>query len=947
MGINTSELQEIIGKDRIISRKDQVNGLFARPVEAPGLVAVQPEKAEEVQKLLPWARENRISVYTKYSPYFPESIANAEGVAIDFQKMNQIERVDSRNLMVHVQRGVTFAQLQQVLEPLGLRVGMPVAGGSDSVVESLVNREVIKDAAKYPEVQVTNMKVALADGRIHLTGSHALDEEMADWKEDGGPSFSRWYLASQDFYGVVCRASVYIYPKYESRRALVFSFSDLAGLLKALKEIPVCEIGLEYLGFDARGFEQAFGAQAGAPWMLVAGFDGRKKHVEWQVKTVRKLAAERGGKAAEPLAEEKICAILDKPGNVLSERHLACFTTPGNYPALDESLLKFAQKTGGNQLDLGRILTAHDRGRAIYAVYDIFGGVSAPDFGNDAGLFLHRELGEKILFDLPQGKLAEEIYAGKPGLSRLLGHVKGLLDPAGILNPQLSLPRAIKAEEKPAPPPERKWNEILEEIKAVVGEAWLSDRLADLLSYGHDFSIVSGVIPNLVVLPKDAAEIQAVMKIAGRYQVPVVPLSTGFNHAGMALPRRGGILLDLRRMNKALINPETMVATVEPAVRLRALYMDAIKYRVAEGVVLKPALPLSFTSVSVLGNYVARGGAGCMVKYGGNPEMITNMTWILPDGEIVKLGPAEVPVQYGPGPEIAGMFFNADGQFGVCSDITIKLFPEFPAEKLLLTASSEIEDDLMLKQLIDANYALCRDNIVDFTYKLHHGVPSTILAGIAGMQADEVAEMVPPHSMPLLIQGYNQEELEIKEEIVKEIIDGNKMFFVDAASLNLQDVVNSDTFKKGYGVLGNRVAAYRGAFQWIASFVKLEKLPELWKEYKELREKYWTPPDPRVYREMILAGMAMQGPQQFARCANIEFDWWWDHGNPDSIKRASMFVREAAEFLVKRGAPLFRNMHGAGDIHLPQHKVYFDLLKDLKKMVDPAGIMHPSMHHVL
>ncbi|MDD5224511.1 MAG: FAD-dependent oxidoreductase, partial [bacterium] len=202
MGINISELQKIIGKDRVISRKDQVGSLFTRPVEASGLAVVQPDKAEEVQKLLPWARENRISVYTKYSPYFPESVANAEGVAIDFQKMNQIERVDSLNLMAHVQRGVTFAQLQQVLEPLGLRVGVPVAGGSDSVMESLVNREVLKGAAKFPEVQVTNMKVVLADGRIHLTGSHALDEEMADWKEDGGPSFSRWYLASQDFYGV-------------------------------------------------------------------------------------------------------------------------------------------------------------------------------------------------------------------------------------------------------------------------------------------------------------------------------------------------------------------------------------------------------------------------------------------------------------------------------------------------------------------------------------------------------------------------------------------------------------------------------------------------------------------------------------------------------------------------------------------------------------------------
>jgi FAD/FMN-containing dehydrogenase len=946
MGIETKALLEIMGKDRVISRKEQIGGLFARPVEASRLLAVQPDRAEEVQKLLPWAREHRVSVYTKYFQFFPESVAQAEGVAIDFQKMNQIERVDSRNLMAHVQRGVTFDQLRKVLDPLGFKVGVPVAGGSGSVVESLANREVIKGAAKYPEVQVTNMKVALADGRIHLTGSHAMNEEMADWKEDGGPSFSRWYLAAQDAFGVVCRASVYLYPKRESRKALVFGFAEMTGLLQALKKIPVLEIGTEYLGFDRRAFEKTFGAKADSPWVMVVGFEGRKKHVDWQMETVKELTQKYEGKVISSAPGEKIALYLDEAGMALSPLHLAFFTTFKRMAQMDELFGQLLKKgSGGKPADLGRTLVSIDRGRAVYGIYDIFENGVSPEFIEEASRSLWKA---GAFFDLPQGKLAKEIYAQNSGLSHLLGKVKGLLDPQGTLNPQLSLPQGVKPEAKAAePPPERKWEEILGEVREVVGEDWASNRLVDLLPYARDFSISSGVIPNIITLPKSTLEIQKIMRIAARHQVPVIPFSTGFNHAGLALPRRGGILLDLRRMNRAVIDPETLTATIEPAVRLRSLFMDANKYQIAEGVVLKPVLPLSFASVSVLANYIARGGAGCMVKYGGNPEMIVNMTWVLPDGEIVKIGSQEVPIQYGPGPEIAGMFFNADGQFGVCSEITIKLFPEFAAEKLLLTAASGAEEDKALVQIIDAVYQLGRENIIDFTYKLHHGVPSTILAGIVGVNADEVAEMVPAHSVPILLQAYNSQELEIKEEIVKEIIEGNGMFFMDAAALNMQDMVNSDTFKKGYGVLGNRVAAYRGAFQWIASFVKLEKLPELWKEYKELRAKYWTPPDPRVYREMTLAGMAMQGPLQFTRCATIEFDWWWDHSNPDSIKRASIFVRKTAELLADRGAPLFRNMHGVGEIHLPRHKVYFDLLKDLKKTIDPAGIMHPNIHPVL
>ncbi|MDD5224377.1 MAG: FAD-binding oxidoreductase [bacterium] len=946
MGIDTKALQEIMGKDGVISRPDEISGLFARPVDSPRLQAVQPGQAEEIQKLLPWAKENRVSVYTKYFPYFPESVAQAEGVAIDFRRMNQIERVDSLNLMAHVQRGVTFDQLRKVLKPMGLKAVAPVAGGSSSVLESLVNRDVVKSMARYSEVEVTNLKVVLADGRVHLTGSHAMNEEMSDWKEDGGPSFSRWYYAAEDSYGVVCRASINLFPICESRQALAFGFADIQSLITALKKIPVLEIGTEYLGFDRRAFEKTFGVKPEHPWVMIVGFEGRKKHVDWQVKTVKELAGKLGGKAVSPVSEEKMADYLDEPGMPLSPRHFAFYATCQRMPEMDELLtgsLKIA--SGGKTADLGRILVSFDRGRALYGIYDIFSDGVTPASIVETSRSLWKA---GAFFDLPQGKLAEEIYAQNPGLSRLLGRLKGMLDPQGILNPHLPLPKGIPPEKpNPEPLPERKWEEIIKEVREVVGDAWASDRLPDLMSYARDFSIVAGVIPNIVTLPKTTEEIQKIMKIAGKYRVPVIPISTAFNHAGLALPRQGGILLDLRRMNKLRIDPETMTATIEPAIRLRALYMDAIKYEVAEGVGLKPALPLSFTSVSVLANYVARGGAGCMVKYGGNPEMIINMTWVLPDGEIVKLGPGEVPVQYGPGPEIAGMFFNADGQFGVCSEITIKIFPEFAAEKVLSAQATYPEEEKSLQQIIDVVYKLTRENVVDFTYKLHQGVPSTILANLAGVSPDELVEMMPPHSLALLVQAYDQQELEIKWEIVREIVEGRGMFFINPEDFNLQDMVRSDTFKKGYGVLGNRVAAYRGAFQWIASHVKIEKLPDLWREYKELRKKYWSSPDPRVYRDMLLAGMAMQGPMQFGRCGDIEFDWWWDHGNPDSVKRASLFVRKVSEFLADRGAPLFRNMHGTGDIHLPRHKVYFDLLKDWRKVIDPDGIMHPNLHTVL
>ncbi|UCD85996.1 MAG: FAD-dependent oxidoreductase, partial [Deltaproteobacteria bacterium] len=106
-------------------------------------------------------------------------------------------------------------------------------------------------------------------------------------------------------------------------------------------------------------------------------------------------------------------------------------------------------------------------------------------------------------------------------------------------------------------------NAVVEELKQSIGEEWVSDNPCDLGCYAKDFTIVPGSIPDVVVLPKTTEDVQAIIKIAGKHQLPVIPLSTGFNHGGLAIPRRGGIVVDLRRMNEIVdIDDEGMTATI-------------------------------------------------------------------------------------------------------------------------------------------------------------------------------------------------------------------------------------------------------------------------------------------------------------------------------------------------------------------------------------------------
>ena len=292
-----------------------------------------------------------------------------------------------------------------------------------------------------------------------------------------------------------------------------------------------------------------------------------------------------------------------------------------------------------------------------------------------------------------------------PNLRAHIRTVKAVMDPQCILNPG----RYVSPGDPVYEPPqveletdedtgieEENLKVVEEKLVEAVGRDWVSSNRADLTAYGRDFTVFSGERPNLVVLPQTTEEVQQVMRIAYAHKIPLVPLTTGFNHGGLTIPRKGGILMDLKRMDKLLeIDEETLTATFQPGVRMRPLYFECKKVATFKDLRLKPILPLTLASISLLSNYVSRGGPGTAVKYGGGPDLTVNMTWVLPNGEILRTGPSSHPgtgqlgLGWGPGPDMGGMFFNADGAFGVCTEITVKLYPEMPCEEMVHTAVFE------------------------------------------------------------------------------------------------------------------------------------------------------------------------------------------------------------------------------------------------------------------
>ena len=144
-----SELQAIVGQENVIEGTTGTQRFLRPGWETPSLVTVRPKNDEDLQGIVNLARDNQIAILTANDRYLLEEDLDKEGIFLDFERMNEIEVIDDYTLMAHVQRGVTWDQLNEALKTHGMKAAAPVAANSISVAESHTARVVGKAASKY------------------------------------------------------------------------------------------------------------------------------------------------------------------------------------------------------------------------------------------------------------------------------------------------------------------------------------------------------------------------------------------------------------------------------------------------------------------------------------------------------------------------------------------------------------------------------------------------------------------------------------------------------------------------------------------------------------------------------------------------------------------------------------------------------------------------------
>ena len=240
----------------------------------------------------------------------------------------------------------------------------------------------------------------------------------------------------------------------------------------------------------------------------------------------------------------------------------------------------------------------------------------------------------------------------------------------------------------------------LAEFAAAVGKDWVFTADEDVDLYRDAYTPFYGEpeerVASAAVAPADVEQVQAVVRAANRYRIPLYTISTGKNlgYGGSAPAYSGSVVLDLKRMNRVLeVNEANAYALVEPGVS----YFDLYRYIKERGLKVWIDCPDPGWG-SLIGNAVDRGGGYTAAMFRNHFDAHCGMEVVLPNGELLRTGMGAMPgaktwQQYksGYGPWIDGLFSQSN--FGVVTKMGFWLMPE-PEAYLSGTVEVFRHDDL-------------------------------------------------------------------------------------------------------------------------------------------------------------------------------------------------------------------------------------------------------------
>lgn len=449
---------------------------------------------------------------------------------------------------------------------------------------------------------------------------------------------------------------------------------------------------------------------------------------------------------------------------------------------------------------------------------------------------------------------------------------------------------------------------LAKQLVNIVGKDKVLATIEDRICYSYDGTFKTG-LPRVVVRPVSTREVSAIMKLACKERVPVVPRGAGTGLSGGAVPTEGGIVIDLTAMNNIVrLDNTNMMAVVEPGV------VTAHLHRAVEKVGLFYPPDPSSANISTIGGNIAECAGGPRgLKYGVTRDYVMGLEVVLADGEVLVCGGETV--KNVTGYDLCRLFTGSEGTIGVITRANLRLIPKPQAKKTIRTEFKTIDE------AAETITAVLGAGIVPVALEIMDDVTIRCVENFLriGLPLDAAAMLLIEADGPV-------EALPAQVEAIVAICRRNGAARVKVASTEAE----SAELWRARKAVSPAVVQVKPTKISEDATVPRSNVPAMIRRLKEIAAKYRL--------DIAIFGHAGDG--------NLHPNILADKNNPEEMERVEAAIEEIFSAALSLGGTL-SGEHGIGILKAPflekeAGKAGMAVMRQIKDALDPLGILNPG-----
>jgi len=445
------------------------------------------------------------------------------------------------------------------------------------------------------------------------------------------------------------------------------------------------------------------------------------------------------------------------------------------------------------------------------------------------------------------------------------------------------------------------------DLTALLEPARVLHSREDMLAYGYDGTAALSGVPAVVVMVKTVEEVAAIVKYAAANRTPIVGRGSGTGLSGGSVPSMGCIVLCTAQMDKVIeLDEKNLTVLVESGCITQKVtdLADSVGF-------LYPPDPGSM-KISTIGGNVAENSGGLRgLKYGITRDYVMGMEVVLADGSTVWLG--NKCVKDVAGYSMKDIFVGSEGTLGIITKVLLKLVPKPAAKKTMLATYARMDS------ASDTVSAIIAAKIIPCTLEFLDKITIKCVEDFAkiGLPLDaEAILLMETDGHPAAVEDQAAQMVEIAKRC-------------GATSVQIAQTAEESV---------RLASARRSAFSALARVSPTTILEDATVPRSELSKMIRFIQDVGARHNLKIGTFGHMGD------GNLHPTFLTDEKNAAEMTRVELAMQEIFDFAISLGGTI-TGEHGVGLAKKPFLRralgnASLDLMKLLKKSLDPLGILH-------